>query len=504
MALLLGSALVVAAEQRINQEGRVLGPAPVITTAVLFNTPQADEIVAAMQIFPVTNPWNEDISRRPVLMNSDAMIGQIISDLASSRRTARLFYEMNFVLVPDFLPLLPLDLVDYPDESDPSPYPIPWNMPIETWPRETGSLTLQQWQLDLNDDGGDRHAIVVQPGAGFVWEMWQVKLIDPNPTAGIHWQAANGAKFDLKSNTLRPFGWTSGDAAGLAMFPALVRFDECQRGMVEHAMRLVVKRTRVGPIYPATHQASVGNLTNPNIPAMGQRLRLKRDFNIPIDWTTYEKAVLLGLKKYGAIVADNGGFFSISVTPDDRYPANAFAHVESLSLTNFEVIQTTGPTEGPRSPNAPRADAGVDFIAGVGVPAELHGNVTETAGRPSTRWQLYAGPGPAAFADATRTNTTVTFNQPGNYTLRLSADDGLHPVAYAAVAVTVSTNLIAHITPGGFGEIVISWTGGAPPYVLESANSMPATAWVPIATNTTTRATLPLTNRAAFVRVRGD
>src|SRR5258706_1978900 len=158
---------VIAAE-RINQEGRILGPLVQVAAPTLFNTPAADAVVASLQIMPVTNPWNEDISKRPPLVNSDAMINQIISDLATNRRMLRVFFEMNFVLVPDNQPLIPIDFFNYPDESDPSPYPIPANMPVETWPRETGALTLQQWQLDVNDTGGDRHSIVVQPGAGFI------------------------------------------------------------------------------------------------------------------------------------------------------------------------------------------------------------------------------------------------------------------------------------------------------------------------------------------------
>src|SRR5713226_2941199 len=130
--------------ERINQEGRILGPAPVVTNSTLFNTAQANAIVSAMQIFPVTSAWNEDISHRPVLVNSDAMIAQISADLSSTRRTLRAFQEMNFVLIPDSQPLVGINFVDYPDESDPSPYPIPPNMPIETWPTGTGGLTLQQ------------------------------------------------------------------------------------------------------------------------------------------------------------------------------------------------------------------------------------------------------------------------------------------------------------------------------------------------------------------------
>src|SRR6267143_693272 len=112
-------------------------------------------------------------------------------------------------------------------------------------------------------------------------------------------------------------------------------------------------RAHAANTYPATHYASTTPATQTNVPAMGQRVRLKSTFVIPPTWTKQEKALLLGLKKYGALVADNGGFFSISITPDDRWPANAFNHISSIGITNFEVIQTTGPTGGPRSPGAP-------------------------------------------------------------------------------------------------------------------------------------------------------
>src|SRR5205085_3447184 len=122
--------------ERINQEGRILGPSPSVTSAILFNTAQADAVVSALQIFPVTNAWNEDISRRPLLANSAAMIAQIKADLSSSRQTLRPFYEMNYVLVPDNQPRVTIPFLDYPDESDldggtfPNGlYPIPSNMP---------------------------------------------------------------------------------------------------------------------------------------------------------------------------------------------------------------------------------------------------------------------------------------------------------------------------------------------------------------------------------------
>jgi hypothetical protein len=423
---------------RINQEGRILGPAPVVTRPVLFNTAEADAVVAAMQIFPVSNPWNEDISRRPLLANSDAMIAQIVSDLAPNRRSLIAFQEMNFVLAPDSQARLPIAFVDYPGESDldggVSPnglYPIPPNLPIEGWPTQTGAQTLAQWQTNAN--GSDRHAIIVEPGGGFIWETWTTRLRNGK------WQAANGAKFNLTTNRLRPAGWTSGDAAGFPMFPALVRYDEAERGMVEHACRLVVKRSRFNTyIYPATHYAAPSANAGANLPAMGQRLRLKAGFVIPANWTKEEKAVLLGLKKYGAMVADNGNFFSISVTPDNRWPANCFSHFTGIGITNFEVIQTTGANEGPRSPGAPSARAGRSRTGFVGLPVPLEGAVDFSGALPEIRWKLYSGPGAVAFGDATRPDTTAAFSAPGVYTLMLSADDGIHAVAYDAVEITVS------------------------------------------------------------------
>jgi hypothetical protein len=441
LAVLLTTTFALPADaERINQEGRILGPAPFVTTPTLFNTPAGDAIVSAMQIMPRDSAWNEDISQRPLLSNSREMIAQITSDLAASRRTLRPFYEMNYVLVPDNQPRITIPFFNYPDESDldggafpNGSYPIASNLPIESWPKDTGNLTLQQWQQDVNNVGGDRHAIIVAPGAGSIWETWLTKLTQSG------WEASNGAKFDLNSNTMRPASWTSGDAAGLAMFPALVRYDECQRGMVEHAVRLVVAKSRREYIYPARHYASSIPATSVNYPAMGQRMRLKADFVIPQNWTIEERAVLLALKKYGAIVADNGNFFSISVCPDDRFASNAFDHLSTITIDNFDVITTTGPTEGPRSPGAPSVEAGPDQFIEMPASTSLNGVVNAPLGNATIQWKLYSGPAAVAFGDASHATTTASFTQPGVYTLLLSANDGVHTVAYDALVVHVTS-----------------------------------------------------------------
>jgi hypothetical protein len=483
--------------ERINQEGRILGPLLSVTNSVLFNTPQADAVVSSMQIYPVNNPWNEDISRAPTLSNSTAMISQITNDLATNRQTLYLFTEMNYALVPTNQTKVPINFFNYADESDPSPYPIPTNMPVETWPVGSPTTNLFDWQRDITNEGGDRHGIVVMPGSNTIWETWLTRSL----TNG--WEASNGAVFDLNTNKLRPAGWTSGDAAGLPMFPALVRYDECERGMVEHAMRIVVKRSRREYIYPATHYAATNPATQINIPAMGQRVRLKAGVTIPATWTKEEKAVALGLKKYGALVADNGGFFSISITPDDRWPASCFNHIKTLSITNFEVVQTTGPTNGARTPNPPIAWAGADFSADLGVPVQLQGFVATFTNLPVTNtWSLFSGPTNLVVAASNRTNTMVTFNAPGNYTFLLRADDGVHPAAYDAVIVTVSNDPIIRGVSRVGTNLVVSWTGGTPPFVLDQKATLSAANWTPVRTNTSSPITFPINESEAYFRLR--
>lgn len=494
---------LVASGERINQEGRILGALPAVTNVVLFNTSNADAVVSAMQILPLTNPFNECVSNRPVLPNSDAMMASINTSLVPANRSLIAEFEMNFALTPATQPLVPVKFVDYPDDSDLNGgvypaglYPIPTNQPIEEWPVGTGSQTVFQWQTN-NLTGHDRHSITVQPGSGADYETWMALR------TGTNWQAANGAIFDLNTNGLRPDGLTSGDAAGLPMFPALVRYDEAERGMVEHAMRIVVKQSRKQHIYPATHDASSTPATQTNVPAMGQRLRLKASYVITNSWTTEEKAVLLGLKKYGALVADNGNYFSISVTPDDRWPAGCFNHLTSVAVTNFEAVQATGPAEGPRSAGALVANAGADAAATPGSPVTLNGVVGFSNAPPLIRWQKYSGPGTVTFANPALTNTTASFSAAGSYTLELSADDGVHAIVYDAVVFTVLNPISLSITRAGTNANLL-WTGGSPPYVLQRAATLSGNSWNGVITTTLQNASVPLTNLGGFFRVQGQ
>jgi hypothetical protein len=303
---------------------------PPITKPVMFDTPEADAILTTLQVFPPDNPWNQDISSLPVHKDSDAIIASIGVD-----RPLNYNLDMGFIIVPGNQPRVPVRIFEYPNESDPGPFPVPDNAPIENWPMSRNESTSSlpkpgQTLVQLQREGtGDRHVILVDPHNGKLHEFWQARRTD----AG--WEAATVATFDLRSGGLRPERWTSADAAGLPVFPAVVRYDECERGIVAHAMRVTVRRTRRAYVLPATHWASTHR--EPFLPRMGERIRLKKEFDV-LRFPPHAKAVLEGLKKYGMFVADNGADWHMSIAPDRRLQG-----LESLMRVrgaDFEVVET--------------------------------------------------------------------------------------------------------------------------------------------------------------------
>jgi hypothetical protein len=193
---------------------------------------------------------------------------------------------------------------------------------------EHPNVTLEDAQRDKLNLGGDRHAIVVDPVNRMLYEFYGMRRADSG------WQAAQASIFDLKTNRLRPTGWTSADAAGLPIFPAVVRYDELKRGQIDHALRVTVRKTRKDFITPATHYAS--KLTDENLPRMGERLRLRQDFDVS-GFSPEARTILMALQRYGMFVADNGIEWAISVTPDERIPV-LHDELRRVKGFDFEVV----------------------------------------------------------------------------------------------------------------------------------------------------------------------
>jgi hypothetical protein len=329
------SRLVATAGLAIAVWATALGSVPPFDTPLLFDTPEADRVLAGVQVFPADNPWHDDIRTRPRHPQSDAIVRGIGADQPLGYNL-----DMNFVIVPPHQPRVPVRITEYPDESDPGPFPIPENAPIENWPlahnEDTRALpapgtTLAQFQ---REGTGDRHLIVLDPINGRLHELWQARLTP----AG--WQASQASTFDLTSNRLRPEGWTSADAAGLPIFPAVVRYDEVARGHVDHALRVTVRRTRRAYVHPARHFAS--RLEDETLPRMGERLRLRPDVDLT-GFPPHARAILTALKVHGMFVADNGSNWLISIAPDRRIQG-----LESLSRikgSDFEVIVPAPPRQ---------------------------------------------------------------------------------------------------------------------------------------------------------------
>ena len=222
-----------------------------------------------------------------------------------------------YVVVSGTQALIPINFVAYGDESDPGPYPVPPDAPIEGGSGSTG----------------DRHVLVIERDA---WRLYELGRAFPINN-GASWNADCGAVFDLNSNALRPAGWTSADAAGLPIFPGLVRYDEViEQGFIGHALRFTVQNTRHAYVAPARHFASSN--TSPNVPPMGMRVRLKASVDIS-GFSPAMQVILRAMKQYGMIVADNGSNWYISGAPDPRWSDSDLHTLGAIKGSDFEVVQ---------------------------------------------------------------------------------------------------------------------------------------------------------------------
>lgn len=321
-------ALVCLHSQGTAPEARAAEP--VLSRSIPFDTPEADALLSRMEIFPADNPWNTRVDAWPVAANSQAMIKAIGWEKPLRGNT-----DMGFVLVPPDQDRVPVALIGYAEESDPGPYPVPGNAVIEGWPaafsRSKGperNLTLEEVQRGKPDLDADRHGIIVDPFNRKLYEFYRLTRTDTG------WLASQASIFDLASNRLRPDGWTSSDAAGLPIFPAVARHDEFARGEIRHALRVTFSRTRRAYVHPATHFAS--RLTDENLPRMGERLRLRRDLDTS-GFSREVRILLVALQKYGMMVADNGIDWAVSITPDERIPV-LHEELRKIRGRDFEVV----------------------------------------------------------------------------------------------------------------------------------------------------------------------
>jgi len=267
-------------------------------------------------IFPANNPWNERVDKLPVAANSAQMIASIGVDTGLHPDFGSGLYDGGRIGIP-------FDVVskstprshvtfDYSDESDHVAYPIPTTVHIE--------------------GGSDHHALLVDKSACRLYELFALQRTSSG------WHAGSGATWNLRSNHVRPAGWTSADAAGLPIFPGLARYDEVARGVIDHALRFTAERTRRAYVYPARHYASSSD--DPSLPPMGLRVRLKASVDIS-GFPRQTRIVLQALKTYGMILADNGSNWYISGAPDPRWSNDALHTIGRITGSDFEVVDTT-------------------------------------------------------------------------------------------------------------------------------------------------------------------
>lgn len=274
-------------------------------------------------VFPADNVWNRDISDLPVHPSSTTWIASMGGSATNlhmdfgSGKYAGLRLGIPYTVVPPTQRLAKIKFTDYPDESDPGPYPLPPNAPIEGGPKAT------------RDD--DRHVLVVQAGSCKLYELYAARA--PKTRKG-KWKAASGAIWDLNTNATRRLGDTSADAANLPILAGLVRYDEVAGGAIGHALRFTTKPTNDAYVWPARHRAGVEDAT---FPPMGIRIRLRKDYDASA-LSPGMQVITTAMQHYGMILADNGGDLYVSGTTDPRWSNDQLHELDVITAADFEVI----------------------------------------------------------------------------------------------------------------------------------------------------------------------
>jgi hypothetical protein len=268
-------------------------------------------------ILPAEDPLNQEIADAPVNPSSARYVESIgLSAHLHPDFGTNPSYGIPYTVVGASQPKVPIRFKPYASESDPGPYPVPANAPIEGGGKK---------------GHGDKHVLVVQEGSCIDYELYKARR------RGEGWVAASGAVFNLRSDALRPEGWTSADAAGLPIFPLLARYPEVSSGQIDHALRVTVPSTQNGYIHPATHYAS--SSSNPNLPPMGLRLRLKASYSLA-GFSGESLVILEALKRYGLIVADNGSPWFITGAPNPGWNDENLEQIKRVPGSEFEAVES--------------------------------------------------------------------------------------------------------------------------------------------------------------------
>lgn len=287
-------------------------------------------------ILPADDIWNRPVDDLPVHPRSDAFVesigrgSSVHADFGSGVWPPGSDSPIGIPYVEVGAEVDPVDVhwTAYGDESDPGPYPIPPDAPVEGGAGASG----------------DRHVIVLDRDSCRLYELFHAF-----PRSDGSWEAASGAVFDLRSSDLRPDGWTSADAAGLPIFPGLVRYDEVASGEIRHAIRFTAPRTRDAHVWPARHHAGASN--DPDLPPMGQRFRLRADFDLS-GYHPHVQVVLEAMKTYGIVLADNGSAWYLSGAPDPRWDNDVLRQLGDVEGSDFEAVDVSGLMVDPNSGRA--------------------------------------------------------------------------------------------------------------------------------------------------------
>jgi hypothetical protein len=267
-------------------------------------------------LFPRSNPWNQRVDKLPVAANSATLIRSIGIDSGLHADFGSGTWDggpigIPFDVVTRATPRARVSF-EYADESDRVGYPIPRRVHIEY--------------------GSDHHALLVDRNACRLYELGGLQR------AGGRWHAWAGAVWSMRSNRLRPAGWTSADAAGLPIFPGLARWDEARRSVIDHALRFTAARTRRAYVWPARHYAS--SSTDPSLPPMGLRVRLKASFDVR-PFPRQARIVLIALKRYGMLLADNGSNWYVSGAPSPGWSNDQLHTLGRVEGSDFEVVDAS-------------------------------------------------------------------------------------------------------------------------------------------------------------------